>query len=59
MFSDTSLNVISDMGVTDRRHMIYNIESTVENLQHQECSLKSRSFWTLVISLETYMKQRQ
>ena len=59
MFSTASLDFISDIGVTDHRHMIYNIESEIENLRLQECSLKSRSFWKLVISLETYMKQRQ
>ena len=36
--------------------MIYNME--IENLQIQECSLKSRSFWTLVISLETYEAEK-
>ena len=39
--------------------MIDNIESKTENLQLQKCSLKNRSFWNLVISLETYMKERQ
>ena len=34
--------------------MIDNIESKIENHQLQECSLKNRSFWKLVISLETY-----
>ena len=39
--------------------MIDNIENEIENLRLQECSLKNRSFWKLVISLEAYMKQRQ
>ena len=39
--------------------MIDNIESKKENLHLQECSLKNRSLWKLVTSLETYMKQRQ
>ena len=34
--------------------MINNIESKMENLRLQECSLKNRCFWRLVISLETY-----
>ena len=38
--------------------MIDNTENKIEHLRLQECSLKSRSFWKLVISLETYMKQR-
>ena len=33
--------------------MIDNIESKIENLRLQECSLNSRSFWKLVISPET------
>ena len=39
--------------------MINNIENKIENLQPQECFLKSNSFWKLVISLEIYMKQKQ
>ena len=59
MLSKTCLNFISDMEVTDHRHsMIDNIESKIENLQLQKCSLKNRSFWNLVISLETCRKQR-
>ena len=59
MLSKTCLNFISDMEVTDHRHsMIDNIESKIENLRLQKCSLKNRSFWNLVISLETYRKQR-
>ena len=59
MLSKTCLNFISDMEVTDHRYsMIDNIESKIENLQLQKCSLKNRSFWNLVISLETYRKQR-
>ena len=34
--------------------MIDDIENKIENLRLQECSLKNRSFWKLVISLETY-----
>ena len=33
------------------------IENKIENLRLQEYSLKNRSFWKLVISLETYIKQ--
>ena len=39
--------------------MIDNIENKIENLRLQECSLKNRSFWELIILLETYMKCRQ
>ena len=39
--------------------MIDYIESKIENLGLDECSLKNRSLWKLVISPETYMKQRQ
>ena len=38
--------------------MIDNIENKIENYRLQEYSLKNRSFWKLVISLETYMKWR-
>ena len=38
---------------------ILNIESKVENLCLQECSLKNKTFWKLLISLETYMKLKQ
>ena len=38
---------------------LYLIESNIENLRLQECSLKNRSLWKLVVLLETYMKQRQ
>ena len=48
---------IWDKLITDT--MIDNVESKIENLRLLECSLKNRSFWKLVISLETYMKQRQ
>ena len=37
--------------------MMDNIEIKIENLRLQECSLKRSSFWKLLISLETYMKQ--
>ena len=47
-------------GFYDRNFtMIDNIEYKIQNLRLQEYSLKNRSFWDLVISLETYMKQRQ
>ena len=32
--------------------MIYNIGNKIQNPHFQECSLKNRSFWKLVISLE-------
>ena len=57
MLSNTSLDLISDMGATDHRHYIDNIESKIENLYLRECSLKNRSFWKLVISLEAYMNR--
>ena len=38
--------------------MIDNIENKIENLRLQECSLKNRSFWELIILLETYMLYR-
>ena len=34
--------------------MINEIENEIENLCLQECSLNNRSFWKLVIPLETY-----
>ena len=34
--------------------MIDDIENTIENLRLQECFLKNRSFWKLVILLEIY-----
>ena len=36
--------------------MIDDIENKIENLWLEECSLKNRSFWMLVVSLETSMK---
>ena len=39
--------------------MINDIENKIENVRLQECSLKNRSFWKLIVSLETYMKRRQ
>ena len=57
MLSNTSPDIISHMGVTDHRH--YDIENKIANVRLQECSFKNRYFWNLVISLETYMKQRQ
>ena len=59
MLSNTSLDFISDMGVTDHRHYNDNIENKIENRGLQESFLKNWSFLKLVISLETYMKQRQ
>ena len=50
------------MGVTGSMitdTVIDNIENEIENHHLQECSLKNRSFWNIVIALETYMKQRQ
>ena len=38
--------------------MIDNIENKIENLRFQECSLKNRSFWELIILLETHMLYR-
>ena len=46
---------IWELLITDT--MIGNIESKIENLQ--KCSSKDWSFWRLVISIETYIKQRQ
>ena len=57
MLSNTSLDFISDIAVTDHRHYFYNIENKIENRQLQESFLKNRSFWKLFILLETYMKQ--
>ena len=39
--------------------IIDNIETKTENLRLQKSSLKNGYFWKLVISLETYMKERQ
>ena len=36
MLSNTSLDFISDMHVTDHRHYVNNIESKIENRQLQE-----------------------
>ena len=47
MLSSISLDFISNMEVTDNKNKI-------DNFQLQECSLKHRSFWKLLISLETY-----
>ena len=59
MLSNMSFDYISGMGVTDHKHYDLDTENKVENLRLHECSLKNRSFWKLVISLETYMKRRQ
>ena len=53
MLSNTFLAFISGMGVTDLSSMIDNIENKIESLHLPECSLKDRSLWKLVISLET------
>ena len=39
--------------------MIEDIENKLENLRLQESSLRNRSLWELVISLETYIRSRQ
>ena len=52
MLSKTFSNFLSDMRVTDHRKQIDDIENKIKNLHLQECSLKSRSVWKLVISLE-------
>ena len=36
--------------------MINDIENKTENLRLKEYTLKNRSFWKLVISVEAYMK---
>ena len=56
LLSKTFSDFISDMGVTDHRHMIDNKEKKLENLRLQECSLKIRSLWKLVILLEASFK---
>ena len=40
------------MRVTDHRKQIDDLENKIEHLHLQECSLKSRSLWKLVISLQ-------
>ena len=52
MLSNTFSDSILDMGVSDHRNYIENIENKIENVRLQECSLKNRSFWKLDISLE-------
>ena len=59
MLSNIFLDFISDMEQLITNTMIDNIENKIENFRLQECSLKNRSFWKLVILPETYMKQRQ
>ena len=56
MLSNTSLDFILDMRVTDHDNIIDNMKNKKDNLLLQEYSQKNRSFWKLVISLETYMK---
>ena len=58
MFSNISLNFVSDIGVADHTMIDYT-ENKIENLHLQECSLTNRSFSNLVIWLETYIKKRQ
>ena len=60
MFSKTFLDFILDMDVTDHKlnTMIHDIENKIKNRRLQESSLKNRSFWKLVISLEIYMKSK-
>ena len=48
MLSNTSLDFISDMGVTNHRHYFYNIENKIENHQLQESFLKNRSFLEVI-----------
>ena len=59
MLSNTSSDFISDIGVTYHRQYDREKLCKIDNLQPQECSLKNRCFWKLVISLKTYMKERQ
>ena len=54
ILSNMFLDFISYVGVID-----HDIKNKIENLRLQECSLKSRSSWKLVIFLETYKKRRQ
>ena len=53
------MDFLLDMGVTDHDIIINNIENKKENLRLQEYFLKNRFFLKLVISLRTYMKQRE
>ena len=59
MLSNTSLDFIKDMGVTDHKHYVDNVESKIENSRLLESFLKNRSFWKSFISLDTYIKQGQ
>ena len=43
----------------DHRHYDQQYRKKVENIRLQGYFSKNRSFWKLVISLETYVKQRQ
>ena len=47
MLSKTSLDFISDMGVTDHRHYVNNIENKIENHRLQESFLKNWAFLKL------------
>ena len=53
MFSNTSLDFISAMEITDHRHYDQQYRKQNRDLRLQECSLKIRPFWKLVILLET------
>ena len=53
------MDFLLDMGVTDHDIIINNIENKKENFRLQEYFLKNRFFLKLVISLRTYMKQRE
>ena len=39
--------------------MIDNTESKIENFRLQYCFLKNKSFWKLVVFVETYIKKIQ
>ena len=63
MLSNSFSDFISDMEVTDHTDALItltiisitpidNIENKIESLHLQECSLKTRSLWKLVILLE-------
>ena len=52
MLSNTFSDFISDMRVLITNTMIDNIKNKIENLHLQECSLKNKPFWKLVILLE-------
>ena len=47
MLSNTFSDSILDMGVSDHRNYIENIENKIENVRLQECSLKNISFFNV------------